>query len=189
VLGCHGGSGYGLPAAASGTTVDAVLQLLSHPTPIGPLLLVATDAGVVTVSYRSEPPAALGGSFVDGGEHVERAAAELDEYFAGGRRAFEFPLDWQLARGFTREVLEALCDVPYGETVTYGELATLAGRPGAARAVGGAMAANPLAVVVPCHRVVAAGRRIGGYSGGSGLDTKRALLALEGAQLSATGPG
>lgn len=166
-----------------------MLQLLSHPTSIGPLLLVATDTGVVSVSYRAEPPAALGGSFTDGGEHVERAAAELDEYFAGDRRRFTVPLDWRLARGFTRDVLEALCDVPYGETVTYGELATLAGRPGAARAVGGAMAANPLAVIVPCHRVVAAGRRIGGYSGGSGLDTKRALLALEGAQLSVTRPG
>jgi methylated-DNA-[protein]-cysteine S-methyltransferase len=85
--------------------------------------------------------------------------------------------------GFPRAVYEVLHrDVPYGETVSYGELAEMAGKPGAARAVGNAMSRNPVPIVVPCHRVVAAGGRIGGY-GPSGVGTKRFLLALEGVQL------
>jgi methylated-DNA-[protein]-cysteine S-methyltransferase len=161
--------------------VTATLQVLTHPSPIGPLLLAAGEHGLACVSYRAEPPAGLTGRIRDGGPTVEQAADELDEYFAGTRRQFRVALDWTLTAGFRRAVLQALLEVPDGECVTYGELAAMVGRPGAARAVGGAMAANPLAVVVPCHRVLASGGRIGGYSGGSGLDTKRALLAREGA--------
>jgi len=83
---------------------------------------------------------------------------------------------------FRRRVLETLHrEVEYGETVSYGELAVMAGRPGAARAVGSAMATNPVPIVVPCHRVLAAGGRIGGYGGG--LDVKRSLLAIEGVEV------
>jgi methylated-DNA-[protein]-cysteine S-methyltransferase len=159
--------------------VNTCLQVLHHPTPIGSLLLAASDHGLACVSYRNEPPAALRGRIVDGGVIVEEAADELDEYFARERRGFDVPIDWQLTTGFRRAVLQALIAVPYGEVLSYGELAERVGRPGAARAVGGAMAANPLAVVVPCHRVLARGG-IGGYSGGRGLDTKRLLLELEG---------
>ena len=88
-------------------------------------------------------------------------------------------LDRSSRRGFRGEVLDALEGVPYGETVTYGELAGMAGRPLASRAVGTAMATNPLPVVVPCHRVLAAGGRLGGY--GPGLALKERLLRMEGA--------
>ena len=117
------------------------------------------------------------------GDGLERAAGilaaarqQLAEYFAGRRRAFELPLD---ARGteFDRSVWEALGAVAYGDTVTYGQLARSIGHPGAARAVGAALGRNPLAIVVPCHRVVAAGGGLGGFGGG--LARKRLLLAGE----------
>jgi methylated-DNA-[protein]-cysteine S-methyltransferase len=112
-------------------------------------------------------------------------AAQLDQWFAGRRHRFDVPLDLDGIDGFRRTVLETLGrDVPWGETVTYGELAVMAGRPRAARAVGRAMAGNPVPFVVPCHRVIAAGGRIGGYgSGRNAIDLKRALLAREGVTL------
>ena len=112
-----------------------------------------------------------------------RIARQLDEFFAGRRTEFDVAVDLTVAdlSDFQRHVLAtARAEVPYGETVTYGELAELAGRPGAARAVGTAMARNPVPLFVPCHRVVAAGG-IGGYGGGpAGIALKRALLDLEG---------
>ena len=96
----------------------------------------------------------------------------------GRRRRFDIRLDWSATSpGFRRTVLQELTTTRYGETLSYGELAARAGSPRAARAVGSAMATNPLAIVVPCHRVIAAGGRIGGYGGG--LEVKRYLLALE----------
>lgn len=105
--------------------------------------------------------------------------AELADYLAGRRRAFSLPVDWQLVGSdFVRRVLAACAAIPWGERRTYGELAAAAGAPQAARAVGNAMAANPLPIIVPCHRVVAAGGGLGGYS--SGIWRKRWLLTLEG---------
>jgi methylated-DNA-[protein]-cysteine S-methyltransferase len=114
----------------------------------------------------------------------DEIAIEIDEYFAGLRRRFTMPVDITVVdAGFPGAVYEVLQrEVPYGETVSYGELAEMAGRPGAARAVGNAMSRNPVPIVVPCHRVVAAGGRVGGY-GPSGVRTKRFLLALEGVEL------
>lgn len=114
----------------------------------------------------------------------DEIAIELDEYFAGRRHRFTMPVDPSaFADGFPRAVYEVLRrDVRFGETVSYGEVAEMAGRPGAARAVGNAMSRNPVPIVVPCHRVVAAGGRIGGY-GPSGVGTKRFLLGLEGVEL------
>jgi len=110
-------------------------------------------------------------------------ARQLDDWFAGKRHDFDFDIDLGDLDGFRRTALEALArEVPWGETVTYGELAALAGKPRAARAAGGAMRHNPIPFVIPCHRVVAAGNRIGGYGGG-GADSialKRDLLAREG---------
>jgi len=102
---------------------------------------------------------------------------QLRDYFAGRRRTFDLPLRIE-APEFTTSVLEALCGVPFGETVSYGDMAALVKHPRAARAVGQAVGANPLAVVVPCHRVLAAGNLLGGF--GAGLDWKRYLLELEG---------
>lgn len=144
-------------------------------TPIGVLTLAIGEAGLCRIDLPG-PESSIEDAPHDRDEVVAR---EVDEYFAGRRRRFSTPVDLSGVSPFRRRVLETLHrDVGFGETVTYGELAAMAGRPGAARAVGTAMATNPVPIVVPCHRVVAAGDAIGGYGGG--LDMKRALLALEG---------
>ncbi|WP_461031549.1 methylated-DNA--[protein]-cysteine S-methyltransferase [Streptomyces mayteni] len=164
-------------------------------TPIGPLLLAATERGLVLVVFHADARAVrrslarlegvLGRRLVPAAEDpvagplVAGAWAELDAYFEGRLEVFETPLDWSLAPGFTGQVLRELAaSVPFGSVVGYGELAEQVGDRDAARAVGAAMGANPLPVIVPCHRVLAAGGGIGGFGGG--LETKRALLALEG---------
>jgi methylated-DNA-[protein]-cysteine S-methyltransferase len=112
-----------------------------------------------------------------GPQRLDRAAAQLDEYFAGRRHSFELPIDLQLAHGFRRNVLVHLRDIAYGTTASYASIAAAAGSPAAVRAVGTACATNPLPIVVPCHRVVRSDGSIGQYLGGT--DTKRALLAME----------
>jgi methylated-DNA-[protein]-cysteine S-methyltransferase len=108
---------------------------------------------------------------------VAIAARQLAEYFAGSRTAFEIPLTLG-GTPFQQDVWRALGEIPYAETVSYRELAEIVGRPRASRAVGQANGANPLPIVLPCHRVLATGGRIGGYGGG--LEAKQRLLALEG---------
>ncbi|WP_101257725.1 methylated-DNA--[protein]-cysteine S-methyltransferase [Streptomyces barkulensis] len=160
-------------------------------TPVGPLLLAATGRGLVTVVFHAQErtvrrclarlAARLGAEPAPGGDDpvLAEAARELDAYFSGGLREFSLPLDWSLTSGFNERVLRTLAaSVPYGGTVGYQTLADRVGEPGAARAVGVAMGSNPLPVVVPCHRVVESGGGLGGFGGG--LETKRALLALEG---------
>jgi len=112
---------------------------------------------------------------------LDRTVQELAEYFAGERTVFEVPIDRRARRGFRGEVLDALEQVRFGETVTYGQLAARSGRPRAARAVGSAMATNPIVVLVPCHRVVPSTGGIGHFGGG--VEAKRTLLRLEGASL------
>ncbi|MFJ8935391.1 methylated-DNA--[protein]-cysteine S-methyltransferase [Streptomyces sp. NPDC102365] len=158
---------------------------------IGPLLLAATGEGLVSVVFhatdevRAKTLERLGSRFAT--EPVEapespllaEAIRQFAAYFAGERRDFELPLDWSLISGFNRQVLRELASgVPYGAVVGYGDLARRVGQPGAAQAVGMAMGANPLPVVVPCHRVVERDGGIGGFGGG--VETKRRLLALEG---------
>jgi methylated-DNA-[protein]-cysteine S-methyltransferase len=147
-------------------------------TPIGPLALTAGPGGLVRIDFGPIPGCLDPGPGPEADAHLQRAVTELEEYFAGERRRFTVVLDRSARKGFRGEVLGALEQVPYGEVVTYGELAADAGRPGAARAVGTAMATNPLPIVVPCHRVVAAGGALGGY--GPGVATKVQLLELEG---------
>jgi methylated-DNA-[protein]-cysteine S-methyltransferase len=149
--------------------------------PIGTLTVLTTDRGVQQIELG---PAALDADAVEGCD--DEVALELDEYFAGRRRRFTMPVDLSgIDAGFPRTVYETLRqEVGWGETVSYGELAEMAGRPRAARAVGNAMSRNPVPIIVPCHRVVAAGGSIGGY-GPSGIRTKRLLLALEGVELPA----
>ena len=151
--------------------------------PIGMLTVLAGDRGVQRIDFGSGAVgAAANAEAVEGCD--DEVAIELDEYFACRRRRFTMPVDLSgVDAAFPRAVYETLHrDVTWGETVSYGELAEMAGRPGAARAVGNAMSRNPVPIVVPCHRVVAAGGRIGGY-GVSGVPTKRFLLALEGVEL------
>ena len=130
------------------------------------------------------PPHA-GGFLPDRAASALAARAELEilQYLAGRRRKFTVPVDLSAAPPFHGKVLWALARIPYGQTVTYGELAARVGRPHGARAVGQAMACNPVPLVVPCHRVVASGGGLGGYRGG--LDLKRRLLGLEGVRFSA----
>ncbi|MEU6280576.1 methylated-DNA--[protein]-cysteine S-methyltransferase [Streptomyces sp. NPDC047028] len=160
-------------------------------TGIGPLMLVATRDGLVNVVFHATDrvrdrtlerlAARLGGEPVEdpGSPLLAEATRQVEEYLAGERHAFDLPLDWSLISGFNRQVLRELASgVPYGTVVGYGDLAGRVGQPGGAQAVGAAMGANPLPVVVPCHRVVESDGGIGGFGGG--LETKRKLLALEG---------
>lgn len=160
-------------------------------TGIGPLLLAATDDGLVNVVFHATDAvrdralerlaARLGTEPVEAPASplLAEAIRQVEAYFAGERRDFELPLDWSLISGFNRQVLRELeSGVAYGAVVGYGDLARRVGQPGAAQAVGVAMGANPLPVVVPCHRVVESDGGIGGFGGG--LETKRKLLALEG---------
>jgi methylated-DNA-[protein]-cysteine S-methyltransferase len=160
-------------------------------TDIGPMLMAATDEGVVNVVFHATEPvrektverlaARLGAEPVEAPASplLAEAIRQFAAYFAGELHDFELPLDWSLISGFNRQVLRELASgVPYGAVVGYGDLADRVGRPGAAQAVGAAMGANPLPVVVPCHRVVESDGGLGGFGGG--LETKRKLLALEG---------
>jgi methylated-DNA-[protein]-cysteine S-methyltransferase len=144
-------------------------------TPIGPLYVRASDAGVAAIEFRAGPTA--DGS-ATAAAHLQQAVIELEQYFAGERTEFAVPLDWSGTAGFRAEVLRRLRRVPYGEVVSYGELAVLAGRPGAARAVGTTMAANPLPILIPCHRVIRSGGELGNY--GNDPRAKVWLLVHEG---------
>jgi methylated-DNA-[protein]-cysteine S-methyltransferase len=138
------------------------------------LCIEATDRGVGHVLF--DRPAAPDGDPADDHPLIREAARQLAEYFASTRRAFELPLDLR-GTAFQLEVWNALLRIPYGETRSYGRLALELGHPGAARAVGAANGANPIAIVVPCHRVIASGGGLGGYGGG--LERKKFLLDLE----------
>lgn len=153
--------------------------------PVGPLLLAATEQGLVRVAYAREDhdsvlqdlADAVSPRILDAPARLDTAARELDEYFARTRRSFDLPLDWRLAAGFRGTVLHHLPEIGYGQTASYAAVAALAGSPRAVRAVGTACAKNPLPVVVPCHRVVRSDGAMGGYLGGA--EAKRLLLDLE----------
>ena len=146
-------------------------------TPIGELTLVS-DGDALTGLYmdmqRHRPP--LDPASVRDDAPFEDAARQIDEYMAGERTSFDLPLR-PAGTAFQLEVWRALTEIPFGETISYGELARRVGRPGASRAVGLANGRNPISIVVPCHRVVGASGSLTGYGGG--LDRKRFLLALE----------
>jgi methylated-DNA-[protein]-cysteine S-methyltransferase len=153
--------------------------------PVGPLLLAATEQGLVRVAFAGEGHDAVLQALADkisprvlhAPARLDAASRELAEYFAGQRRRFDLPLDWQLSAGFRRTVLSHLPEIGYGHTASYAAAAALAGRPKAIRAAATACATNPLPVVVPCHRVVLSDGRIGNYRGGP--EAKRILLTLE----------
>ena len=155
-------------------------------TPVGTLVVTASRKGVTSIGKRSAKASHTGGSRIAGdaaaARHVARAVRELREYFAGTRRRFTVRLDLE-ATDFRLAAWEQLRRIPFGATISYGEQARRAGRPRAVRAIGSANGANPVPIIVPCHRVVA-GNGEGGYS--LGIAMKRALLAHE-ARLSAAG--
>ncbi|MFF5211851.1 methylated-DNA--[protein]-cysteine S-methyltransferase [Streptosporangium sp. NPDC000396] len=159
----------------------------SVPTPLGEMLVAVTEDGVAGVgwSHRSDGLKArlLESLQLDEVDDPARTAVVLDElagYYAGRLRVFSVPVDWRLTSSVQRKVLGTLYEtVPYGKAVTYGELAARSQTGVPARAIGSIMGANPIPIIVPCHRVVA-GNGLGGFSGGYGVESKRWLLTLEG---------
>jgi methylated-DNA-[protein]-cysteine S-methyltransferase len=170
-------------AAASEGVLDVAYRTID--TPVGQLLLAATDRGLVRVAFANEGHDAvlqmlaekISPRVLDAPGRLDVVSRELDEYFAGRRHSFDVALDWQLAKGFRSTVLHQLPGIEYGHTASYAAIAQLAGSPKAVRAVGTACALNPLPVVVPCHRVVRSDGSMGRYRGGP--EAKRALLDLE----------
>jgi methylated-DNA-[protein]-cysteine S-methyltransferase len=165
-------------AAVSEGLLDAAYDLIDSP--VGTLLVAASDRGICRVSYEPDADAvaaAVGPRVLRVPSALDDARRQLAEYFAGERRGFELDLDLRAAP-FQEAVLLELARVPFGEVATYGELARRIGRPGAARAVGGALNRNPIPILLPCHRVVGATGSLVGYAGG--VDRKRLLLELEG---------
>lgn len=153
-------------------------------TPIGTLVVAATSVGIVHVAYPCtaetdvmEMLATTVGPLTLDTNVLDAAAAQIGEYFGGTRSAFTLPLDWRLSTGFGRMVHQHIAQIGYGETASYKDVAEWTGKPLAARAVGTACGANPLPVLVPCHRVVRSDGTLGGFGGG--LEIKRALLDLE----------
>jgi methylated-DNA-[protein]-cysteine S-methyltransferase len=174
-------------AAAAEGVLDVAYDVLDD-TPVGRLLVGASERGLCRVSFDPEPDAELerlarefGPRVLRSPRALDRVRRELDEYFTGDRHAFDLSLDLRATPEFHRRVLAELSRVEYGSTTTYGTLAARVGAPRAARAVGTVMNRNPLPIVLPCHRVVGASGSLTGYGGG--LDRKEWLLRLEGALL------
>ena len=172
-------------AAATLGLVDIGFDIVESP--IGELLVAASDRGLASIWFDPDPAddldrlARIGGPRVlRSPRSVDDARRELDEYFAGKRRNFDLSLDLRAMPPFTLEVLGELARVPYGETTTYGALAQRVGHPRAARAVGMVMNRNRIPIVLPCHRVVGATGKLTGYAGG--LGRKETLLELESAR-------
>ncbi len=146
-------------------------------TPIGELLLVEEAGRLREISFQAARPRRPEAGWQEDARALAPAIAQLDEYFAGRRRTFDLELD---PRGteFQRRVWAELRQIPWGETISYGELARRIGSPSASRAVGAANGRNPIPIVIPCHRVIGANGSLTGFGGG--LPIKRKLLALEG---------
>ncbi len=172
---------YGAGAMRSPETV----HVARADSPIGPLRVASTAAGLAYVELPHESGPGLRGRLlrvlpdaevVEGFAPNRVAITQIREYLEGKRTEFDLPLDLR-GTAFQMTVWTALLEIPYGETRSYAEIARIVGRPRAARAVGAANGANPVALVVPCHRVIATGGKLGGYAGG--LELKARLLAME----------
>jgi methylated-DNA-[protein]-cysteine S-methyltransferase len=175
---------------AERASAEGIAEVTYSPaeSPFGELLLAASSRGLLRVAFPEEDVDSvleriarrISPRIVEAPARMDRARRELDEYFAGGRRAFDLELDWSLVGGrFGRRVLEVASEIPYGGVLSYKEVASDAGSPRGSRAAGNALGSNPIPIVVPCHRVLHSGGGLGGYGGG--LHRKRWLLELEGA--------
>jgi methylated-DNA-[protein]-cysteine S-methyltransferase len=162
------------------------LALGSVDSPFGPMAAAVGARGVVRLAYPEQDLESVGAELVlrlsarivEDSRRIDRLRAELDGYFTGRLRRFATRPDWSLVGPFARRVLQATAAIPYGGFLSYGEVAAEAGSPRGARAAGNALGSNPIALIVPCHRVLAGGGAIGGYGGG--IERKRLLLELEG---------
>ncbi len=190
----HGPSGLDVAAAVRRATERAQSEgavdvtYARFDSPLGSLVAATTDHGLVRLAYEDFN----GGLDVVLGNLAERVSPriveaparlddvhrQLDEYFTGSRHDFEGPIDWSLSHGFTQKILQAIHAIPFGETSNYREVAAAAGNVRATRAAGNACGANPIPIVVPCHRVLRTGGQLGGYTGGA--EKKQTLLRLEG---------
>ena len=155
--------------------------------PVGELLLATSARGLLTIYYldRDDESTVLeriakrvSPRVLEAPARLDATRRQLDDYFGGRRREFDLPIDWALVGDFGRRVLGRTAAIPFGEVSTYGEVARDIGSPGASRATGNALGANPMPIVVPCHRVLAAGGGLGGYTGGT--ERKEVLLRIEG---------
>lgn len=145
---------------------------------VGTLLVTGDDEGVCSLDFVKQPHARqVEEGWVSSEKKLAPVLSQLAEYFAGSRRVFDLPLQLT-GTAFQQKVWKALCEIPFGEAISYGELARRIGQKGASRAVGNANGRNPIPVIIPCHRVIAADGALGGFS--SGLPIKRALLRHEG---------
>lgn len=181
-----GAAGRFAERAAGAGLIDVAYTRVDSP--LGPLLAASTEHGLVRLSYlgfREEDDVLqslaeeVSPRVLEAPARLEVVRRELDEYFGGRRSAFDLAVDWSPMRDFQRRVLRATAAIPFGGHASYGEVAERAGNPRAFRAAGTALGRNPIPIVIPCHRVWAAGGKLGGYTGG--LERKRALLELEGA--------
>jgi methylated-DNA-[protein]-cysteine S-methyltransferase len=172
-------------AAAAAGLLDVAYATFDSP--VGTLLLATTPRGLVRLAYLEngdeadvleQLAAKVSPRVLASPRRLDESRRELDQYFAGRRQHFDTPLDWQLSHGFTRRVLQATANIPYGATATYKQMATEAGNARASRAAGNALGSNPLPIIVPCHRILHSGGGLGGYTGG--LERKRVLLGVEG---------
>jgi methylated-DNA-[protein]-cysteine S-methyltransferase len=163
-----------------------LIQWGKMPSPLGPVFAAVNERGLCALDFgrqeneflaRFDPLARL----EKNPNAVQRVLAQLREYFAGERSSFNLSIDISQLTPFQRSVLDVACGIAPGQVWTYQRVAQELGRPHASRPVGGALARNPIPIVIPCHRVVASDGSLGGYSGGSGLKAKRWLLRLEGA--------
>jgi methylated-DNA-[protein]-cysteine S-methyltransferase len=181
-------------ARASGRAVAAAHALgltdvsyAFEPSPVGDLLVAVTPRGLIRVAYNGHEHAddaleelarRVSPRVVEAPSALDEVRRELDEYFQGKRASFDIPVDWRLHDGFSRRVLRATARIPFGKLLTYGQVAAKAGSPRGSRAAGNALGSNRIPIVVPCHRVVRSGGKIGGYTGG--IERKEYLLELEG---------
>ena len=177
-----------------GRAADAGLIDVAYATtdsPFGPLLVAVTPAGLVRLAYPDQRPddvlddlaARVSPRVLESPAQLDAVRADLDDYFEGRSRRFRTRVDWSLTSGFGQRVLRATAAIPFGRVSTYRDIAAAAGSPRGSRAAGNALGANPIPIVIPCHRVVGAGGSLTGYGGG--LDRKALLLRLEGALLDA----
>ena len=166
-------------------TLDVAYRVVDSP--VGKLLLAATDRGIVRVAFDVENHSevlqrlseTISPRILQAPARLDDAAWQLEVYFNGSRKEFDLTVDFRLSRGFRLNVLQHLPRIGYGRTESYAQVASAAGSPNAVRAVGTACATNPLPVIIPCHRVVKSDGSFGGYLGGP--EAKRALLTLEAA--------